>query len=78
MLGLLNLHLLVVAHQFWGVRTIEVDGLSVLDYHLLDRDSWPLLFLGGLVVELVRQPKIQVLLIILAVGASHQDVFDLL
>lgn len=77
-LGLLNLHLLVVAHQSWGVRAIQVDGLSILDYHLLDRDGRPFLFLGGLVVELVRQPKIQVLLIILSVRASHQDVFNLL
>jgi hypothetical protein len=78
MLGLLNLHLLIVAHQFWGVRPIKVNGFSILNYHLLDRDSWPFLFLRGFVVELVRQPKIQVLLIILAIGASHQDVFDLL
>jgi hypothetical protein len=78
MLGLLYLHLLVVAHQSWGVRAIQVDGLSILDYHLLDRDSWPFLFLGGFVVEFVRQAEVQVLLIILAIWASHQDIFDLL
>ena len=79
LLGLVHLRrLLVVIHQFRGLGSIQVDRLAVLDDHLLDRDSRPLLLLRGLFVKFVGEADVQILFVKFALGATHEDVFEML